>query len=302
MIPYGRAICYSGYRQGQSPITGVYPSYEEVLADLLMLEPHFDYIRMYDVSLHAKTVLDVLKKEGIALKVMLGVEPKGEISNPGCPWGGLHSEEAIASHKISNYAQLDQMIDLCNAYEDVVLAVSVGNESTSDWHPNLMDPKTLADHIRYVKARVNRPVTFCEGAGFWLTKGAPIAEAADFLSIHSYPLWHRISFDQAVTATIKDYEDNRQAYPDKPILFTEFGWTTKANEKMNRHETDEAHQKRYLDEVLAWSETNKVTMFIFEAFDEPWKGSDDPDEPEKHWGIWTVDRTPKLFFKTWINK
>lgn len=297
MIPYGRAICYSGYRDGQSPKTGVYPSDQEVLEDLLMLEPHFDYLRMYDVSTHARTVLEVLKQEGITLKVMLGVEPKGEISNPGCPWGGLHTAKQIAANKLSNYRQLDLLIDLCNAYEDVVLAVSVGNESTSDWHPNLMDPKTLADHIRYVKANVNRPVTFCEGAGFWLQKGAPIAEAADFISIHSYPLWHRIPFDQAVSATIKDYADNRKAYPDKPILFTEFGWTTKANEKMNHNETDEAHQKRYLDELLAWSETNKVTMFIFEAFDEPWKGSDDPCEPEKHWGIFAVDRKPKLFFK-----
>jgi hypothetical protein len=37
-----------------------------------------------------------------------------------------------------------------------------------------------------------------------------------------------------------------------------------------------------------------VTVFFFEAFDEPWKG--DPDSPlgaEKHWGLFNVDRTPK---------
>jgi exo-beta-1,3-glucanase (GH17 family) len=32
---------------------------------------------------------------------------------------------------------------------------------------------------------------------------------------------------------------------------------------------------------------------MFEAFDEPWKGSDDPHEPEKHWGFYYVDRKPK---------
>jgi hypothetical protein len=32
---------------------------------------------------------------------------------------------------------------------------------------------------------------------------------------------------------------------------------------------------------------------VFEAFDEPWKGSPDPMEPEKHWGLFTVDREPK---------
>ena len=33
---------------------------------------------------------------------------------------------------------------------------------------------------------------------------------------------------------------------------------------------------------------------MFEAFDELWKGSPDPMEPEKHWGLFTVDRRPKL--------
>ena len=33
--------------------------------------------------------------------------------------------------------------------------------------------------------------------------------------------------------------------------------------------------------------------FVFEAFDEPWKGSPEAMEPEKHWGLFTVDRKPK---------
>ena len=36
---------------------------------------------------------------------------------------------------------------------------------------------------------------------------------------------------------------------------------------------------------------------MFEAFDEPWKGSPDPMEPEKHWGLFNVERTPKLVMK-----
>ena len=45
---------------------------------------------------------------------------------------------------------------------------------------------------------------------------------------------------------------------------------------------------------MAWSAEEQVLTFVFEAFDEPWKGSSDPMEPEKHWGLFTVDRTPKL--------
>jgi hypothetical protein len=39
------------------------------------------------------------------------------------------------------------------------------------------------------------------------------------------------------------------------------------------------------------SEKRFLTPFLFS---EPWKGSSDPLDPEKHWGLFTVDRRPKL--------
>jgi hypothetical protein len=46
-FPYGRAICYSGFREGQHP-AGKYPSYDQILEDLLMLQGHWKYLRLYD--------------------------------------------------------------------------------------------------------------------------------------------------------------------------------------------------------------------------------------------------------------
>lgn len=34
---------------------------------------------------------------------------------------------------------------------------------------------------------------------------------------------------------------------------------------------------------------------LYQAFDDPWKGSDDAWEPEKHWGIYAETRKPKRF-------
>ncbi len=45
---------------------------------------------------------------------------------------------------------------------------------------------------------------------------------------------------------------------------------------------------------MEWSRREGVLTYVFEAFDEPWKGSPNPFEPEKHWGLFRVDRTPKL--------
>ena len=37
-ITYGKAICYSGYRKDQTPIKQIYPTYENILEDLKILE------------------------------------------------------------------------------------------------------------------------------------------------------------------------------------------------------------------------------------------------------------------------
>ncbi len=296
MIPYAKAICYSGYRENQSPQTKIYPTENEVLEDLTLLSKYFSYIRMYDPYQHAQTVLKVIRKYNIPLKLILGVEPRGEISNPDCPWGGLHSDEEIEQNKTGNYEQLDLLAELCNAYPEIILAAAVGNENTSDWHHNLMPAETIAAHAKYLRTLVKCPVTFCEGAHYWRLKGEVIAKEVDFISIHSYPLWLKIPFKDAVSATINDYETITKMFPNKQVIYTEFGWTTSADEKMNGEDTNEEAQLSYLKQMEVWSEKNQVPMFIFEAFDEPWKGSGNPDEPEKHWGILDVKRKPKLYF------
>jgi exo-beta-1,3-glucanase (GH17 family) len=298
MFQYKPAICYSGYRNGQSPITQTYPSDAEVLEDLRLLSKHFDYIRMYDISKHAESVLRVITAHKLPIKVLLGVEPKGEISNPNCPWGGIYSEEEIQRHKISNVAQLDQVALLANRYKDIVLGISIGNENTAHWHPNKMSPETLCDYARILKSKTDLPLTFCEAAYEWRNQDVELAKIVDFISIHVYPLWQRVPYDKAVEMTIDEYQQTKAAFPDKPVIFTEFGWTTSATEQMDTTQTTEAYQKAYLDQMISWSKKNQVTMFLFEAFDEPWKGGTDLFEAEKHWGIYKVDRQGK----PWISQ
>jgi exo-beta-1,3-glucanase (GH17 family) len=297
MFQYKQSICYSGYRDGQNPRTETYPSDAEVLEDLLILTKHFNYIRMYDVSEHAKSVLRVIKANQLPLKVLLGVEVKGEISNPNCPWGGVYTDEELIQHKAFNIAQLDQVAELANSYKDIVLGVSIGNENTAHWHPNKISPEALVEHAKILKTKTDLPITFCEGAYEWRNQGVELAKVVDFISIHVYPLWQRVPYTEAVELTINQYHETKAAFPDKPVIFTEFGWTTSATENMDLSETNEEYQKGYLDQMIDWSKKNEVTMFIFEAFDEPWKGGDNPLEAEKHWGIYNVNRTPKPWIK-----
>jgi exo-beta-1,3-glucanase (GH17 family) len=290
-------ICYSGYRNGQSPRDTIFPNDEHVLDDLkIIISLGYEYIRMYDVSHHPKQVLNLIHTHQLPLKVMLGVEPKGELDNPHCAWGGRYSLEEIQANQQFNMTQLDDMLTLLKQYEPYVLALSVANENTSDWHPNLMPEASLVKHVKYLKKHTTLPITFCEGAYFWLRLDQ-LAHEVDFISIHSYPQWHKQPVKDAFEMTVNDYEQVKQKYPQKPIIFTEYGWTTTSTDIMNRDEANEDAQTVYLNQMDEWLKENHIQAFVFEAFDEFWKGSLNPLEPEKHWGIMTEHRQPKKYLQ-----
>lgn len=91
----------------------------------------------------------------------------------------------------------------------------------------------------------------------------------------------------------------KELYPDKEILFSEVGWATSSVgfAQIKEEDANEENQKKYIEEFWKWSDNEKIIAYMFEAFDEPWKGGNTPEEPEKHWGMYFVDRTPKLVFQ-----
>jgi len=77
-------------------------------------------------------------------------------------------------------------------------------------------------------------------------------------------------------------------------VISEAGWTTGSNGRgIPPENSSEELQARYHQELTEWARRRGILTFVFEAFDESWKGSPDPLEPEKHWGLFTVDRRPK---------
>ena len=103
-LPAGRAICYSGYRDGQSPDAKVYPSEVQILEDLLLLQPHFTLLRLYDCTPHAERVLAVIEREALPFRVLLGAWLGAEVDSPGCPWGGRYPAEQLAANAAENDA------------------------------------------------------------------------------------------------------------------------------------------------------------------------------------------------------
>ena len=288
------AICYSGYRDGQSPQTRVYPSFAQVRQDLLILKQDWKLIRLYDCTPHAETVLEVIRQEKLGLGVMLGAYLGAELSNPLCPWGGTYPEEQLAFNRRDNREQIEKVIGLANRYDDIVFSVSAGNEATVEWTDHLVPVGTVVELVRRLKQGVRQPVTFCENYAPWQHKLEGLVDEVDFVSLHTYPIWEFKGIEEAMRYTEENYASVAARYPGKPVVITEAGWATCSNGRGIRPENaSEELQAAYCAELMRWSRERGVLTFVFEAFDESWKGSDDPREPEKHWGLFTADRKPK---------
>lgn len=297
-IPKGRAVCYSGYREGQRP-GHHYPSYEHVKEDLHIIKNHWQYIRLYSCDEHSKTVLEVIKNEKLNLKVMLGAFIEAELSNPNCPWGGEYNPDQLRRNQKENLDKMHRLIALANQYPEIIFSLSVGNEACVDWTDHLVSVERVIDYVKLVKANCKQPVTFCENYVPWLEKLEPLAQVVDFISIHTYPVWEYQTIEKAMEFTQKNFQEVAEKYPNKLVVITEAGWATASNgQGIPIENVNVEIQKIYYKALNHWSDTNSVLSFVFEAFDEPWKGSDDPNEPEKHWGLYTVDRQPKLAMKS----
>jgi len=290
----GKAICYSGFRDGQRP-GDIYPSYEQVKEDLLLLQGHWKYLRLYDCDKHSETVLEVIQKEKLDFQVMMGAYIEAEMNNFNCPWnGGVYSEEQLEQNAVSNQRKMERLIELEKEYSDIIFSHSVGNEASVDWTDHYVHENHILEYVRYMKKHSKKAITFCENYVPWLIKLDKLADELDFISIHTYPVWEYKHINEALDYTKENYYAVAKKFPNKAVVITEAGWATNSNGRgIHPEHVNEDYQKIYFDMLSEWTKKENILSFFFEAFDESWKGSPEPLEPEKHWGLFKMDRSPK---------
>lgn len=150
-----------------------------------------------------------------------------------------------------------------------------------------------------------------------------LINAVDYVSMHTYPyhnthynpsFWnvpqdenqlteqeqvtkamHRsIAFAKMQYATVKNYV--RSINPSKPIHIGETGWASSSDGfygKEGSRASDEYKQAIYYKAMREWTNSEGISCFFFEAFDEPWKDSNNPLGSENYFGIFTVDGKAK---------
>ena len=239
-------------------------------------------------------MLEVVRRDRLDFKVMLGAYIGAEMNNFGCPWGATYSEEQLEASIAENDAEVGRLIELARRYPDIVFSLAVGNEATVDWTDHFVPVPRMIELVRRVRSSAAQPVTFCENYVPWQYKLADLVEELDFISLHTYPVWEYKHIHEAIHYTKDNFHSVARRYPHKRVVISEAGWATNSNGRgIQPHNTSEELQEIYYADLMEWTRAEGILTFVFEAFDEPWKGSADPLEPEKHWGLFTVDRVPK---------
>jgi exo-beta-1,3-glucanase (GH17 family) len=296
----GKAISYGCYREGQAPrVKG--PSETEILEDLEIILNHWNLIRVYGSDDDSERILNVISENNLPIKVMLGV------------W--LENESKDKQRKHENIKEVMNAIRLAKEYSEIILTINVGNETQVYWSAHKMEIANLIKYLRTVRNYTNIPITTADDYNFWNKPvSKSVASEVDFIVVHIHPLWNGKTIDNSLEWTSDIINSNiKNLHSDRTLVLGEIGWATNYDSSKTgdgqqgtliKGEVSIEAQEKFLGKLSDWIDSNKVTTFLFEAFDEPWKGGGDlssPNEIEKHWGVYYENRKPKESFKNYLK-
>lgn len=294
-----KAVAYSPYRTAvnNEGLAAEVITKAQIREDLdLLLAAGFRMIRIFDSSDKvARQTLEVIRDNNLNMKMQLGAYVQS-------------GDDAFSR------AEIARCVTLANEFRDIVLAVSVGNETMVSWAFNRIAPALMADYIRSVRSQITQPVTTDDNYAFWASAPTIITDEIDFAALHTYaeldtyfdptrwdwkfrdvPEAERATamMDGAIAETKRQYQEARDYLDSKglsyiPIIIGETGWNAVDLGRL-KFRAHPVNQKMYVDRLNAWAAEGRAgngpkAVFYFEAFDEPWKQGDDK------WGLFNVQR------------
>lgn len=276
-------VTYDPMRKQDTQTSNTYPSLKEIEDDLSLLTNKVFAVRTYSVN----------KERG--LDKIPEIAARHNLNSTVGAWIDLDTEK--------NRREVDTLIEIGKQYNPKLIRLIVGNEVLLRAHmtENLMfkEPnwKSVADteaelinYIHEVKKNVSKPVSASETWDIWL-KHPKLVEEVDFIAVHILPYWEGIAAEDAIDYVFSRYNEIKKTYPNKPVIITEVGWPSDGQPV--KHATASiANQAKFLREFLNRADKEKVTYYVVEAFDQPWKKSIE-GSAGAYWGIFNADREAK---------
>jgi len=242
-------ICYSPFRDGQSPDAGIFPTTEQITEDLTALKEITGSIRTYSSTNGLESIPAIAKQLG--LKVYQGVY--------------------LNNNTEQNEAEIKNAISLAN--QNLVDSIIVGNEILLT---NTLNESSLIKYIQEVKQNVpaNVSVTAAEPWNVWLDH-PNLAKAVDYLLIHVHPFWENQTIETAANYVINCYNKVSGNYSNKQVIIGETGWPSAGNATWtgvsNNTILSEANEKKFIQDFTVLAHQNSIKYFYFDAFDEEFK-------------------------------
>ncbi|EIL95602.1 glycosyl hydrolase family 17 protein, partial [Rhodanobacter sp. 115] len=272
--PSTRIACvsYAPYRlSGETPFDPhAFISPARIDEDLRALSQRFDCVRTYSQGQGLSAVPAIAQRYG--MKVLMGI------------W--------LDRDARANAREIAQGIANARAHPQALRGVIVGNEVLLRGE---LSPKALTADIRQVRAAIpaSVPVSYADVWENWL-RYPHMAAAVDYLTIHILPYWEDapVSPEHAVRHVARVYAQMQRAFPGKRVMIGETGWPSEGRPR-RAAVPSVVNEARYLREFLAYAATVKMPYNVIEAFDQPWKRTQE-GTVGGYWGIFDAQAKPKF--------
>lgn len=263
-------LSYAPFRGSQSPHQqGIQIAAAQIEEDIAQLAKISNCVRVYATDQGIDNVVPIAARHG--MKVLQGI------------W--------VSNDAVKTQVQVEAALALAERYPDTVMAIVVGNEALL--RGDISAPN-LAALIRSVKARAKVPVTYADVWEFWL-RAPEVAAAVDFVMIHILPYWEDfpIAAEKAAAHVNDIHKKMAELYAPKHVYIGEMGWPSQGRMREGALPSP-ANQARVIQEVLAYAAREDYRVNVIEAYDAPWKRTQE-GVVGGHWGLFgDADRTMKF--------
>lgn len=248
-------MCFSPYLEGQN--IGDILTEAQIKRRMEIIAPYTKWVRSFSCTDGNELIPKIAREKG--LKTMVGA------------W--------LGTDKVKNEAEIAQLIRLAKG--GLVDIAVVGNEVLLR---NELTEEDVLEYLKNVKqALPNLPVSYVD-TYFQLSNRPEVLNHCDIVLANCYPFWEGCNVDQAPVYLQKMYELVKKAAKGKEVIITETGWPD-SGENMHSAVPSPENTMKYLISSNEWAQKEKISLFTFASFDEPWKVHHE-GEVGQSWGIW----------------
>ncbi|GMQ23819.1 hypothetical protein Aoki45_05010 [Algoriphagus sp. oki45] len=255
-------LCFSPYLEGQN--IGDALSAEQIRRRMDIISPYTQWVRSFSCTDGNELIPNIAKEKG--LKTMVGA------------W--------LGTDKAKNEAEIEQLIHL--GKQGLVDIAVVGNEVLLRGE---LSEKEVLDYLLRVKESLPKvPVSYVD-TYYQLSQRPQIVEACDVVLANCYPFWEGCNVEEAPIYLQKMYQTAKGVAQGKEVIITETGWPD-SGESMHSATPSPENAMKYLIASIEWAKKEKIALFTFSSFDEPWKVHHE-GEVGQSWGIWDKNENLK---------